>query len=167
MFPELSYRRQSRRGFTLIELLIVISIIMIIMLFAVPALTKALSSARETSAIKSITTLHTAEQMYMTLHNRYAVSLQELGPPAAGGTDSVEAANVISRDLAQGEKDGYKFTLQTSPSGYTVSAVPTSTQSGSRSFYSDESMAIHQHPGLQPASASDPIVGEKLQQQTK
>ena len=160
------HQRRRTRGFTLIELLIVISIIMIIMLFAVPALTKALASAREASAIKSITTVHTAEQMYFNLHNRYAASLTELGAPAAGAAEGASAANLITSDLSQGEKDGYKFTVQPSASGYTVTAVPTSKQSGSRSFYSDETMAVHQHAGMQPAGPSDPLIGQKVETDT-
>jgi len=146
-------RPNSRRGFSLIELLIVVSIILILITIAVPKFTHAQMYTRETAAIQAIKAIHTAEVEYQSQFGRYAASLVELGPPASGAPNGA-AADLIGNDLASGEKQGYKFTVTGIPGGYVVNAVPVSYgSSGSRSFYSDQSMTIHENDGPEPATA--------------
>ena len=166
MFPERflaklsNRRRNARAGFSLIELLIVIAIILVILTVALPKLTKSVANARETAAIKGITTLHTAQVQYYSSYGRFATSLQELGPPASGA-EGPAAAGLIERDIATGEKGGYKYTMQVTPTGYAISAVPSQFgTSGSKTFFSDQGMGVHQHNGQEPATLSDPLVGE-------
>ena len=90
--------------------MIVIAIILIIVTVALPKLNKARMYAQETAALKAIQTLNTAQVQYNSQFGRFAQSLTELGPPASG-TDNASAANLISGDMAAGEKQGYKFTL--------------------------------------------------------
>lgn len=145
-----------RRGFSLIEMLIVVSIILIIITFAVPKFLKATMGARELGAIKAIQTIHQGEVQYQSQYSRYANTLQELGPPASGPA-TPSAADLIGNDLSNGEKNGYKFTLTGSGGGYVITAVPiTYGSSGSRTFYSDQTMVIHQNFSAEPATASSP-----------
>jgi type IV pilus assembly protein PilA len=114
----------------------------------------------ETSPIKAITTIHTAQVQYYSTYNRFATSLQELGPPASG-SEGPAAAGLIDRDLASGEKDGYKYTVQATPNGYNVTAMPTQYSASRRkTFFSDQGMKIHQHIGQEPATMNDPTLGE-------
>ena len=162
-------RRNARAGFSLIELLIVIAIILVILTVALPKLNNAVRSARETGAVKAITTIHTAEVQFYSSYGRFAASMQELGPPASGA-EGPGAAGLIERDLATGEKGGYKFTLSATTTGYTISAVPTQFgSSGSKTYFSDQGMGIHEHRGQEPATISDPLMGESAPaaQQTK
>src|ERR1035441_9994904 len=107
--------------------------------------------AQETAALKAIQTLNTAQVQYNSQFGRFAQSLTELGPPASG-TDNASAANLISSDLAAGLKQGYNFTLTGTPTGYTISAVPSVFGStGSRTFFSDQSLAIRENYGQEPA----------------
>lgn len=107
--------------------------------------------AEETSALKSIQILNTAQVQYNSQFGRYARSLNELGP---------SAANLISPDLASGEKWGYRFTMTGTPTGYTISAVPAVFRSsGSRTFYSDQSLVIRENYGPEPATANSKEVG--------
>lgn len=153
-------RRNPRAGFSLIELLIVIAIILVILTVALPKLSKAVMGARETAAVKGITTIHTAQVQYYSSYNRFATSMQELGPPASGA-DGPSAAGLIERDLASGDKGGYKFTLTATPTGYAISAVPDQFgTSGSKTYYSDQGMGIHVHNGQEPATVNDPLLGE-------
>jgi type IV pilus assembly protein PilA len=153
-------RRNARAGFSLIELLIVIAIILVILTVALPKLTTAVRGARETGAVKAITTIHTAQVQYYSNFNRYAASMQELGPPTSGAPGP-QAAELIERDLASGEKGGYKYTLQVTPTGYIITAVPSQFgTSGSKTYYSDQGMGIHVHNGQEPATANDPLLGE-------
>ena len=158
--------RRPTAGFSLIELLIVIAIILIILTVAVPRLNTAVRGAREMAAMKAVTTIHTAQTQYYSNFNRYATSLLELGPPASGGATGPSAAELIERDLASGEKGGYKYTVTGSPTGYVVNALPSNyPTSGSRTYFSDQSMTIHVHNGPEPATANDLLMGESQQQQ--
>lgn len=147
-------RRMSRRsaGFSLIELLIVIAIILIIATIALPKLNRARMYAMETAAIRHIQTIHTAQTQYFSQFGKYAPSLTELGPPTSGQANAA-AADLIPGDLASGDKGGYKFTLVGNPAGYTVNANPTAYNStGSRTFFSDQSLVIRENYGQEPAT---------------
>ena len=147
---------KRRRGFSLIELLIVIAIILIIITIALPRLTRARMYTQEVAAIAAIRTIHTAQTQYYSQFNRYATSLAELGPPASGSANA-SAADMIGNDLANGLKQGYRFTVTANQSGYIVSAVPdVFNTSGSRTFYSDQTMVVHEHYGPEPATQQDP-----------
>jgi prepilin-type N-terminal cleavage/methylation domain-containing protein len=145
---------RKRRGFSLIELLIVVAIILIIITIALPKLTRARMQSQEVAAIAAIRTLHTAQVQYYSTYNRYAVSLAELGPPASGNANAA-AADLIGNDLAGGEKSGYKFIVSGNQAGYAINAQPVAfNSSGSRTFFSDQSMVIHENSGPEPATAN-------------
>ena len=166
------FRRRRRGGFSLIELLIVIAIILIILAVALPKLSNARKYAQEMAGLKAITTIHTAETQYYSQFGRYATTLLELGPPASGSAGP-QAADLIDRELANGEKGGFRFVLTPTPTGYSLNVQPSAFgTSGSRTFFSDQSMTIHSHNGQEPATANDPIQGEaaapsSTQQQSK
>lgn len=145
-----------RRGFSLIELLIVISIILIIAAIAVPKMSKQLQLAREQAAIRQITTIHQAETQYYSQYGQYASTLAQLGPPASGA-DGPAAANIIPKNLADGKNSGYIFSVAGSPTGYSVTAVPEAFgNSGSRTFFSDQTLVIRQNFTAEPATAASP-----------
>jgi hypothetical protein len=95
--------------------------------------------ALEMGVFKRITTLHTAQAQFYSRFGRFADSLQEL--------DSA------------GESNGYRFRSSRTDKGYTVSANPIHCgTSGRRTFFSDETLVIHQHACPEPATATDPPV---------
>jgi type IV pilus assembly protein PilA len=144
---------RARRGFSLIELLIVIAIILIIAAIAAPKLNIARMQAEEMAALRTIDTIHAAQAQYYSQFGRNAESLQQLGPPA-GGQPGPAAADLISGDLAAGQKSGYVFTVSPTKEGYTVTAVPqVFGQSGRRTFFSDQTMAKRENWGPEPATA--------------
>jgi type IV pilus assembly protein PilA len=137
-------------------LLIVIAIILIILAVAMPKLSKARMYAQEMAAIKTITTIHTAQAQYFSQFGKFAATLTELGPPASGQPNQ-SAADLISGDLALGDKSGYKFVMQLTPTGYSVNANPVAyNTTGSRTFYSDQNMVIRQNYGQDPATDKSP-----------
>ena len=151
--------RPGRRGFSLIELLIVIAIILIIITIAVPKYNRTQMYMRETAAIKAIQTIHTVQVQYQSQFGRFATSLTELGPPQSGQPGPA-AADLIGNDLSGGVKQGYKFTLTAVPGGYQINATPeTYGSSGSRSFYSDQTMVVRENYGPEPATASSKELG--------
>jgi prepilin-type N-terminal cleavage/methylation domain-containing protein len=155
--------RRRRQGFSLIELLIVIAIILIIITIAVPKYNRTQMYMRETAAIAAIQTIHKMEVQYQSQYGRYATSLTELGPPQTQNAAPTPAsADLIDSGLAQGEKQQYRFTLTGTPGGYTINANPVSYgNSGSKSFYSDQSMVIRENSGPEPATANSKEMGAK------
>jgi prepilin-type N-terminal cleavage/methylation domain-containing protein len=148
--------RNRRRGFSLIELLIVIAIMLIIITIALPKLSRARTYVQEVAAIKAIQTINSSQVQYQSQFNRYATSLAELGPPASGSANA-NAADLIDNNLSGGLKQGYRFTVTGSQGGYIISAVPNVFGTdGSRTFYSDQSMVVHEHYGPEPATLQDP-----------
>jgi prepilin-type N-terminal cleavage/methylation domain-containing protein len=146
------------RGFSLIELMIAIAIMLIIVVIAIPNYHKILMHGNETAALATIRTIHTAQLHYQTQYARFASSLAELGPPQ-NGESSAQAADLIDANLAAGEVTGYRFNVAGNTAGYTVTAVPLAYNStGTLSFYSDQTMRIHQNKGPDPASAQSPLV---------
>jgi prepilin-type N-terminal cleavage/methylation domain-containing protein len=150
--------RQRRRGFTLIELLIVISIILVILAIAVPKMNKQMQGAREMAVIREIGSIHQAETQYYSQFGKYATNLIQLGPPVSGA-DGPEAANIIPKILADGKKNGFTYTLTATPSGYAISAIPDSFgNTGSRTFFSDQTLVIRNNWGQEPATPASPEI---------
>lgn len=154
----LTNRRRSRRGFSLIELLIVIAIILVIAAIAAPRLMSAKQQAQEMAAIRQINTIHTGQTQYMSQFGKFAESLAQLGPPASG-SPGPGASDLIPDDLSKGEKTGYVFTMVGGQEGYTVTAVPkVFNTTGRRTFFSDQSMEVHENWGPEPATRQSPTI---------
>ena len=152
--------RTSRRdaGFTLIELLIVMSIMLIIMAFAVPQMLKLKKNANESSAQQTVRTITASEASYNNGSNGFACPLSSLGGDPKAGAPTAQAAQLVDPALAaSGQKAGYTFTVtcgskitianQDVYNSYTVTAVPqTVGKTGDRGFCSDESNIIKYDP---------------------
>ncbi len=139
--------KKNQKGFSLIELLIVVAIILIIAAIAIPNLLRSRMAANEASAVGSIRTVNTASVTYSTTYPGvgYPTTLAQLAP-AASATSST--ADLIDSVLSGGTKSGYTFKMtagsgaSTPQTSYTVAAVPVSSSSGTRGFYSDQSGVI-------------------------
>jgi type IV pilus assembly protein PilA len=150
---------RSRRGFSLTELLIVIAIILIIVAAAIPRFAKARMFAEETAAVRAVSVIHTAQTQYYSQFGRYATSLVELGPPA-GGAEGPNGAGLVDKELGEGKKGGYLFTVQATPQGYVINGLPKQFgTSGSRTFFSDQTQIIRNKYANEPASPQDPEIG--------
>ncbi|MGA3346315.1 MAG: prepilin-type N-terminal cleavage/methylation domain-containing protein [Terracidiphilus sp.] len=148
-------RRTNRsiqpNGFTLMELLIVISIILILMLMAIPTMGNMKKQGNETSAIQSMRAISMAEVQYESTYpaNGFACTLAALGGDPSSGAPTPAAAQMLQSDLASGYKSGYIFSIGNCTkvsingtdriTGYTVTAVPqTVGKSGNRGFCGDQ-----------------------------
>lgn len=133
-------------------------LMLLIVAIALPRLSRARMSVQETAAIMAIQTINTAQVQYYSQFGRYATVLTELGPPASGNANAA-SANMIDATLGAGLKQGYKFTLSGLQGGYTIVAIPeTFGTSSSRTFYSDQTLVIHQNYGPEPATATSPEI---------
>src|ERR1700749_3387971 len=89
-----SLPQNRQRGFTLMELLIVMSIMIILMLIAIPNFISMKASADETSAMQSLRSIYQAQIQYQTSYpaNGFACSLATLGGNTPSGPPTVTAA---------------------------------------------------------------------------
>jgi type IV pilus assembly protein PilA len=152
-------KQGMEEGFTLIELLIVMSVMLILMTLAVPQMLKLTKQAHETSAIQSVRTIGQAELQYNSAYpaNGFACSLGALGGDPKSGAPTAQASQLVSPDLATGQKAGYTFAItnctkvtvnnQDMYTGYEITAVPNSVgRTGDRGFCSDENNLIKFDP---------------------
>ena len=153
--------RNKQKGFSLIELLIVVAIILIIAAIAIPNLLRSKMAANEASAVASLRTYNTSIVAYQTTYaTDPATDLSQLGPTAAGTAPSSTAADLVDSLLgvAAPVKSGYSFTYApvaaTPVTQYSIVAVPVSTATGQRKFYTDQSGVIWQTTnGTTPTTA--------------
>jgi len=142
---------KREQGFSLVELLIVVVIIGVIMAIAVPGLQRARRYAQSGSAIQSLRTFTTAENLYERRYKVYA-SLADLAPE---GT--------IDSNLANGSKSGYTFTItlvldiNNKPTHFTSNADPQSDPASGDYFFTDDTAVIRYNIGAPADSNSLPI----------
>jgi len=149
----------TEAGFTLMELLIVISIMLILMLIAIPNMLNLRSQANETSAIQSLRAIYEAQIQYQTNYpaNGFACSLQALGGDSSSGAPNAQNAQLLQRDVATGNKAGYTFNLvnctkttvnnQDMYTSYEATAVPQAVgKTGHRGFCIDMTGEIKADP---------------------
>jgi type IV pilus assembly protein PilA len=146
-------------GFTLMELLIVISIMLILMLMAIPNFNKMRITAHETSAINSLQAIYKAQIQYQTTYpaNGFSCSMQALGGDPKSGLPTPTSAQLLQGDLPVGVKDGYTFSIVNCTkvnvnnvdqiTSYQVTAVPQAVgKTGNRGFCIDEYNDIKSDP---------------------
>jgi type IV pilus assembly protein PilA len=148
---------RTTRGFSFVELLVVLAVIAIVLSVAIPQITKFRLNGVETMVAKEMQTIGTAQVQYHSQFGHFAPSLAALGPPARGGVEGPDAAQLLPGSLASGEKNGYLYTLAVTPSGYSLNANPkVFGTSGRRTFYLDQDGIVHQNWGQAPATVESP-----------
>src|SRR5258708_23024384 len=156
---QLTEQRRTEDGFTLIELLIVMSVMLILMTLAVPQMLKLTKQAHETSAVQSVRTIGQAELQYSSAYpaNGFACALGVLGGDPKSGAPSAESSQVLSPDLASGQKAGYTLAITNCTkvnvnnhdmiTGYEGTAGPNSVgRKGDRRFFFDEDNTVRCDP---------------------
>jgi len=143
------------QGFSLVELLIVVVIIGVIASLAIPGLQRARRHAQAGSAIQSLRTITTAENLYERRHKVYA-TLADLAPE---GT--------IDSNLSVGSKSGYIFTITLVLDAndlangklvtFKANANPQADPVADIYYYVDETAVIRYNEGA-PANGTSPAI---------
>jgi prepilin-type N-terminal cleavage/methylation domain-containing protein len=146
-------KRFSDQGFSLIELLIVVLIIGIIAQMAIPHLMQSKLAANEASAITTVRSVLQAETLYVTT----------LGSGKYATMGALVIGMLVDTVVGSSTKDGYIFaiSLGAADASFVVDARPMGySNSGIRSFYSDETAVIRYTTADSAATASSSPLGE-------
>jgi len=125
--------------------------IALIAAISIPNLLAARRAANEGSAIYSLRQISSAEATYYSSFEKY------------GTLEELSAQSLIDPKLATGTKNGYTFTIELTNDeveGFAVVGVPeTYGNSGTRSFYVDESLVIRaaDNHGAAPSKLDEPL----------
>ena len=138
---------QREKGFSIIELLIVVAIISLIAAIAIPNLRKARQGANSASAVQSLRTITTAQQLFEFKNKRFG-TLAELAPE---GTLDVS--------LQAGSKSNYLFDITVSAGAkkFAVKATPIEGPAEFTHYYVDETTVIRFNLGAPADNTSLPI----------
>jgi prepilin-type N-terminal cleavage/methylation domain-containing protein len=156
-------RRSDERGFSLIELMIVIAIIGILIAVGVTGWKAAVRQANEAAAVKTLRTISEQQMLYYNGHNRSSF----------GTFDEMLKAGVSDNNRLSGTTpvvEGFVFTMKvipkstSQPASYTVNADPQQSEgvaaTGKNHFYLDSNSSTIHVNADQPASPSDPPLGQ-------
>ena len=151
-------RRSREQGFTLVEIMIVVAIIALLAAIAIPNVLRGRTTANESSAIGNTRALLSSLEMYRSVNNAYPLTANwlanmyttpnpDFGPPSfAHAMDGTACPPGAASSCTQ----GYRYTY-TSAAGttYTLTSVPDVLgNTGTRSFFSDESGVIRHCTGM-------------------
>jgi prepilin-type N-terminal cleavage/methylation domain-containing protein len=131
----------KRGGFSLIELMIVVAIIGVIVAIAMPNLLESKKAANESSAVSSLRTIGSAQELYNSRYSSYG-TLAQL--EAVDMIDSV----IGNATVAVSAKSGYYYTMWVVNNRWCCRAQPSSDGMGSRAFRITQDGVLYHKDGM-------------------
>ena len=158
--------RRLRRGFTLVEIMIVVAIIALLAAIAIPNVLRGRTSANEAAAVGNVRALVSSLEMYRSVNSLYPQTTAWQADMFPGG--GVPAFGPPSFNIAMGGQtvQGYNYTYTALPATpctdaakdctqYSLSVIPqTINQTGTRSFFANETGVVTHELGNSGASAT-------------
>lgn len=93
---------------------------------------------------------------YHFTYGDYPGRLEQLGPPAAGGPTSREAAGLLREGPLNSELAGYRFRYERTEAGWRLWATPIDPEEGCGSYFTADGGLIHFREKTGEASEDDP-----------
>jgi prepilin-type N-terminal cleavage/methylation domain-containing protein len=158
-----SVERRAEQGFSLIELMIVIAIIGILIAVGVTGWKAAVRQANEAAAVKTLRTISEEQMLYYNGHNRSSFgTFDELLKSGVSDNTRLSGTTPVAEGFIFTMKVIAKSTSQ--PASYTVNADPQQSEgvsaTGKNHFYLDSNSSTIHVNADQPASPSDPPLGQ-------
>ncbi len=115
-----------RKGFTLVEMLVVITVLLILLGMAIPAVVRAKIAANDTSAKTILRTVSNAAEWYSNVNAAYPTSEAQL----VGASPAYLNKSYCAQTLT-----GYDVTCTFTSGSYTLTAVPVTVGSTGTTTY--------------------------------
>ena len=140
--------KRLQRGFTLVEIMIVVAIIALLAAIAIPNVLRGRATANESAAIGNVHALVSSLEMFRAATNVYPDDW--LGDMVTNATPDYAPASFAGANLnlqtgtpaLQGFNYDYNPASGTTPATYNMTAVPSTLNSGSRSFFADDTGVV-------------------------
>jgi len=148
--------QRQKLGFSLLEMMVVIAIVMVLGVILIPNMIRSKIVSNESAALVGCKTIANACNLYAGKQDFFPLSINDLTDYSPPYIDP-KFADAVTTPIG-----GYNFSYSiagTTSGTFSLYADPSSTLSGKRHFFVDETSVVRSCEGCSQASKTDPPVG--------